>query len=79
LPQMKLFLLVSTRLECGGELIETDTRKAIALLAYLVVAGQSHPRDTLAALFWAELDQSHARGGLSRTQSTLNLPLGLIL
>ena len=47
-----------------------DTRKAIALLAYLVVE-KSASRDTLAGLFWADASQERARATLRRTLSAL--------
>ena len=46
-----------------------DTRKAVALLAYLAVTGRPQQRDVLAALLWPELDQTKARGALRRTLS----------
>ena len=46
-----------------------DTRKAVALLAYLAVTGRPHRRETLAALLWPESDQARARGALRRTLS----------
>jgi predicted ATPase len=52
-----------------------DTRKAIALLAYLVVSGETHTRDTLAALLWPDSDQSRARAALRRTLSVLRKAL----
>ena len=56
--------------------ITVDTRKAIALLAYLALARQPHSRDALAALLWPEYDQSHAYAALRRTLSALNKALG---
>lgn len=50
----------------------TDTRKAIALLAYLSVTGEQQSRDALAALLWPELDQTRARAALRRTLSSIN-------
>ncbi len=47
-----------------------DTRKAIALLAYLVVE-KSASRDTLSGLFWADSSQERARATLRRTLSAL--------
>ncbi len=67
-----LYLLGAPRLEKDGENIAFDTRKAIALLAYLSVTGGVHGRDSLATLFWAEYDQSSARAALRRTLSVLN-------
>lgn len=59
-----------------GELISVDTRKAIALLTYLVVTGRRHRRDSLAALFWPEYDQQRARAALRRTLSALRAAVG---
>ena len=70
-----VYLFGSPRIEVAGAIIEVDTRKAIALLAYLAVTGESHSRDTLAALLWAEYDTVHARGALRRTLSALNKAL----
>jgi DNA-binding SARP family transcriptional activator len=63
-------------IEFNGIPIQVDTRKAIALLAYLVVAGDQQPRDLLAALFWPDLDQTRARSALRRTLSSLKQSLG---
>ena len=46
-----------------------DTRKAVALLAYLAVTGRPHRRETLAALLWPESDQVRSRAALRRTLS----------
>ena len=37
-------------IECDGETIDLDTRKATALMAYLAVTRQRDSRDALAAL-----------------------------
>jgi tetratricopeptide (TPR) repeat protein len=63
-------------MELDGSAIEVDTRKAIALLAYLAVEGEPKRRDSLAALLWPESDSSHARAALRRTLSALNKALG---
>lgn len=75
MPQLTLYLLGSPRLERDGQPVEVDTRKAIALMAYLAVTRQSHSRDALAALLWPDYDQTHARGALRRTLSALNKAL----
>ena len=71
MPQLKLFLLGSPRIELDGSIVEVDTRKAIALLAYLAVTGEAHRRDALAAFLWPEADQTRARAALRRTLSAL--------
>ncbi|HEX6387464.1 MAG TPA: BTAD domain-containing putative transcriptional regulator, partial [Anaerolineae bacterium] len=76
MPEIALYLLGSPRLERNGTPVELDTRKAMALLAYLVVTGEGHTRDALAALLWPELDESRARAALRRTLSPLRQALG---
>ncbi len=75
MSRLALFLLGTPRIECNGKIINLDTRKAIALIAYLAVVQQRQSRDALAALLWPEYDQSHARATLRRTLSTLNKAL----
>jgi len=75
MSQLALFLLGTPRIECDGKIINLDTRKASALMAYLAVTQQRQSRDTLAALLWPEYDQVHARATLRRTLSTLNKAL----
>jgi DNA-binding SARP family transcriptional activator len=71
LPQYRLYCLGAPRLETGHRTVKMDTRKATALLVYLVVNGEVQARDTMAALLWPEFDQKHARAALRRTLSTL--------
>ena len=53
----KLYLFGPPRIERDGEPVEVDTRKALALVAYLAMTHQSHSRDALATLLWPEYDQ----------------------
>lgn len=46
-----------------------DTRKAVALLAYVSVDGRPAGRDVLCELLWSGLDRSRARAALRRTLS----------
>lgn len=71
MSRAKLFLLGSPRIEYEGVPVEVDTRKAIALLAYLAITQQYHSRDTLAALLWPEHNETQARAVLRRTLSSL--------
>jgi DNA-binding SARP family transcriptional activator/tetratricopeptide (TPR) repeat protein len=52
-----------------GDPLAFDTRKAVALLAYLAVNGRRQRREELAALLWPEVDASRARATLRRTLS----------
>lgn len=71
MARLALYVLGPVRLERDGVPVAADTRKAIALLVYLVLTGEAHSRDTLAGLFWPDYDQSHARATLRRTLSAL--------
>lgn len=63
-------LFGSPTVTVDGEPIEVDTRKAIALLAYLAIE-TSADRDALAALFWADSSPDRAKATLRRTLSAL--------
>ena len=76
MPTVELYLLGMPRIERDGKQRPVDTRKAIALLAYLAVTGERHSRDRLASLFWPEADHTRSRAALRRTLSTLNRALG---
>ncbi len=76
MSRLALYLLGPPRIECDGGPVDIRRRKAIALLAYLAMTGQSHSRDTLATLFWPEHDQSRARAGLRRALASLKKGLG---
>ena len=73
---LRLFLLGNPHLEQDGQTVGVTRRKALALLAYLAVSRQPRSRDELAALFWAEQDQSGARTNLRRDLSVLKQLLG---
>ncbi|HMP43304.1 MAG TPA: hypothetical protein PKA05_23220, partial [Roseiflexaceae bacterium] len=72
--QLALRLLGAPRIERDGVVVRFDTRKALALLAYLVLADGPVRRDTLAALLWPEYAQG--RAALRRTLSALQAALG---
>lgn len=72
--QVKLF--GGANLSIDGHQIDLDTRKAMALLAYLLITGRPHHRDALSTFFWPEADQTSARGALRRTLSSLRKAIG---
>ena len=73
------YLLGTPRLERDSRPVEMDTRKAIALLAYLALTGKQQSRDTLAAFLWPDYSQTNARAALRRTLSALHRGLGAAL
>jgi serine/threonine-protein kinase len=63
----------------GQEILSVLSQpKRVALLAYLALATPRgfHRRDKLLALFWPELDESHARNSLSQALRFLRRSLG---
>src|SRR5918998_450779 len=72
---LHLFFLGTPRIERDGVPVTVDTRKAVALMAYLAVTRQRHSRDALSTLLWPEYDSTGARAALRRTLSALNKAL----
>ena len=70
-PALSIRLLGPVRVEVAGVPLAVDTRKAVALLAYLAVTGRPASREALAALLWPEAGDEDARGALRRTLSVL--------
>ena len=68
---LKLYFLGTPRIELAGQPVAMDTRKAVAMLAYLALSGERQTRDSLAALLWSEFDDARAKAALRRTLSTL--------
>ena len=58
---LSIALLGPPVIRVGGRPLKVDTRKAVALLAYLAVEGRPARRDTLASLLWPENDPERAR------------------
>ena len=76
MPGLRLRLLGPSHLELDDQPVDLQRRKVLALLVYLAVTSEAHPRDSLATLLWPELDQSAARTALRRDLSVLNKGLG---
>ena len=68
---LKIKLFGAPYIEKDGEAISVDTRKAIAILAYIIVTNTRQSRDTLATLLWEDSDTKSAKASLRRTLSTL--------
>jgi len=76
MPRLEIALLGPPRLQIDGNLIETDRRKVIALLAYLAVTGKAQAREHLVTLFWPDVGRDNAYASLRRTLWELNNALG---
>jgi predicted ATPase/DNA-binding SARP family transcriptional activator len=80
MARIEMFLLGPPRLERDGVPLQFDTRKILALAAYLAVSGPGAEeawvtRDSLLALLWPELEPSRARAVLRRNLSLLRSAL----
>lgn len=73
---LRLVLFGAPRIELDSRPASVDTRKALALAAYLAVTRQPQTRDALAGLLWPEYDPGRARATLRRTLSALHGALG---
>src|SRR6185295_7781076 len=80
MPQLTLSLLGGFEARIGSAPpLPVTTRKAQALLAYLALTpGQSHPRDKLASLLWADTAPGTARNALRQALFALRRALGVI-
>ncbi len=65
--QLNLALLGSPEVRQHGKLLSFATRKALALLLYLVAEGGQHRREKITALFWPDSDSERGRAALRRT------------
>jgi LuxR family maltose regulon positive regulatory protein len=66
----------SPTIESSKVSLHLETRKSVALLAFIALSPAPPSRENLAVLFWPEYDQSHALGNLRRNLSSLNKILG---
>src|SRR5215467_5877665 len=66
---VRVALLGPPAVSRDGVPVTFDTRKAIALLAFLAVTGREHSRDQLAGLLWPDADPVRAHNSLRRTLS----------
>ena len=73
---LSISLMGPVDIRIDGAPMEVDTRKAVAILAYLAVEGGSHPRDRFVDLLWPDTDVDRARSSLRRTLSTVRSALG---
>lgn len=77
MAELHLHFFGPPRIERGGAPVELDTRKAVAVLAFLAVSPDGiSTRDTLATLLYPESRQARARATFRRTLSALRTGVG---
>ena len=80
MAKLELFLLGPPRLERDGVPLQFDTRKIMALVAYLAVSmgaeGAHLSRDSLLALLWPDLEPSSRPGGVATQPLAVEERLG---
>jgi len=76
MSRLEIALLGAPLIKMDGKMVQTDRRKAIALLAYLAVTGKSQSRDHLAGFLWPDYERDSAYAYLRRTLWELNKILG---
>ncbi|MCX7838060.1 MAG: NB-ARC domain-containing protein [Anaerolineae bacterium] len=76
IPPIRLRLFGAFHLECDTQTIHLITRKAEALLAYLVLHPEPHAREKLAALLWGDFPDDQARASLRNALASIRKCLG---
>jgi DNA-binding SARP family transcriptional activator len=76
MSQLALSLLGTPEIRYQEQVLKFRTRKACALLIYLVLEGGMHSREKLMALLWPDLDEQQGRTILRRTLALLRDALG---
>ena len=73
---LEIRLIGPVEILVDGAPLSVDTRKAVALLSYLAVAGRPQDRAHLVDLLWPEYDEGKGRATLRRTLSALKSGVG---
>ena len=71
-----LYFLGRPRITVRDREITLSRKKSLALLSLVAVSDVRSDRNHITGLFWPDKDESHARGALRTTLSTLNSELG---
>lgn len=72
---LKVRLFGSPQFEWAGAPVPCPSKKALALMAFLLVTAKPHPRQQLAALLWGRRDDEAARTSLRVALHRLPAPL----
>ena len=71
MAQLEMRFLGPARVSSGAEAFAFKTRKALALLVYLVLEAKLHSRDELVSLLWPDASQEAGRASLRNTLALL--------
>src|SRR5215207_5749695 len=71
MARLNVAVLGAPEIRHGARSVTFPTRKALAVLVYLLVEGGTHRRDRLVALFWPESDEQAGRATLRSTLARL--------
>ena len=71
MARLSVAVLGAPEVRHGSEKLTFATRKALAILLYLVVEGRTHRREKLMALLWPESDEDAGRATLRSTLARL--------
>src|SRR5437016_697146 len=74
--QLHLAFLGTPEVRHAEQVVTFRTRKALALLIYLVVNGSLHSREKLTALLWPESEEEQSRATLRSTLVYVRTSLG---
>ncbi|MBU8913472.1 MAG: tetratricopeptide repeat protein [Spirochaetales bacterium] len=75
MSHLELRFLGPPKVTLNGSAVTFETRKAVALLAYLAVTGGARRRDSLVNLLWPDLGQTRGRNVLRQVLYQLNKKL----
>jgi DNA-binding SARP family transcriptional activator len=64
MPQMRLHLFGTPRIEIDDRPVRIKRRKSLALVAFLALAERAQSRATVATMLWPEMDEAAARNAL---------------
>lgn len=74
--QLEIKLLGTPEVRLNGRVLSFASSKALALLAYLALSGETHGRVEIATLLWPESDEKSGRNALRYTLSVLQKEIG---
>ena len=76
MTEYRLCFLGNPRVFAGDSEINLTRKKSLALLTFIAVSNVKSSRSQIAGLLWPDQDESHSRGALRTTLSTLNSEIG---